>query len=432
MLSLRASNLGRSLSALALSALLAPHAVAGGAVWIVDASAGPGFHFIDIQTAIDVAQPNDRVFVRAGTYSGFVLNKPLIVRGTTGTRVINQVIIQNIPAATRCTLSRLEFFELEVTGCAGGIVLEALKTRPFYADIGAPVRVQNSSDVRMHRCDFGSASLQAACPDSGLNGTNVDSAALEIVSSMLRGQDAETGFDYSCIGAGSGGVGLSATFSTVSIAHSDLRGGFGGYATLGAGGIGGTAALFSTSRARLTASTFVGGNGGWGETCLCGQAFGDGANGHGVRATSQSLVRHSGSTASGGNAGNCCPPGSSFAQSSNSQIMLASPARPTLALVNSSAAGAVTLRVTGPANTTARVWLGRTMVTPTPNTDVVGLLTNRARLQNLGAVPAAGQVDAFFTLPSSVDTGELVIAQADVLTSTGELLYSNSVCFTRP
>jgi hypothetical protein len=78
------------------------------------------------------------------------------------------------------------------------------------------------------------------------------------------------------------------------------------------------------------------------------------------------------------------------------------------------------------------VWLGRTMITPTPSTDVVGLLTNRARIQNLGTVPAGGQVDAFFTLPSSVDTGELVIAQADVLTSTGELLYSNSVCFTRP
>jgi len=420
----------RSIYAAALLTLLPASAFAGGAVWIVDASGGPGFDFTDIPSAIAVAQQNDRVFVRPGTYAGFVLDKPLIVRGSLGARVNGVARIQGIAATTRCAVSTLEIQTLEVSGCSGGVVLEQIKSWPSGANDSLPLVVQNSADVRMRSCEFEPAYF----PDGGgLSAAVASASALEVVDSLLRGQHGD-GFDFGPAFAPTrGGAGLVAqSTATISIAHSELSGGGGGWADFGKGQDGGAAfELAASSRARVASSILAGGDGGAGSFGGCGGTFGDGRGGAAIRSTALSLARHSDLVASGG-FGFDCGQAAPFATATGGQILLASPARPTLELVSANAAGALTLRVTGPANSTARVWLGRTMVTPTPNTDVVGLLTNRARLQNLGAVPAGGQVDAFFTLPSSVDTGELVVAQADVLTSTGELLYSNSICFTRP
>jgi hypothetical protein len=425
----------RSLTVAALLVLAPSSALAGGAEWIVDLSGGAGSHFTDIQSAIAFAQPNDRVLVRAGNYSGFVLDKPIFVRGSVGTIVTGLVRVQNIPSGARSAISRLQFRFLEVDDCDGGVVLESLATVPQTANVGSQVIVTDSDDVRMRACNFGVAFNYAACGQPGMSGVLLSNATLELVSSTVWGQSAQWD-TISCgnsPGAVTGGAGLNAFLSTFSLAHSTLRGGNGSGNSNGSGGDGGVGADFANgSRARLAASTITGGMGGLGESCGCGGFWGDGRNSPAVRAISMSLVTHSGVTATGGAGGSCCGPAPAFSTSSNSQIQLSSPTRPTLQLVSANAAGAVTLRVSGPANSTARVWLGRTMITPTPNTDVVGLLTNRARIQNLGTLPAGGQVDAFFTLPSSVETGELVIAQADVLTSTGELLYSNSVCFTRP
>lgn len=425
-----ASRTVRSLTAAAFLTLLPASAFAGGAEWIVDASGGPGFHFTDIPSAIAVAQQNDRVVVRAGIYSGFVLDKPLIVRGEAGARVNGVARIQDIAANTRCAVSTLEIQTLEVTGCTGGVVLEQIKSWPSGANDSLPLVVQNSVDVRMRNCEFEPAYF----PDGfGLSAAVASASAIEVVDSLLRGQHGD-GFSFGpAFSPTRGGAGLIAqSAATVSITHSELYGGGGGWADFGKGQDGGAAfELGASSRARVASSILAGGDGGAGSFGGCGGTFGDGRGGAAIRSTALSLARHSDLTASGG-FGFDCGQAAPFATATGGQILLASPARPTLQLVSANAAGAVTLRVSGPANSTARVWLGRTMITPTPNTDVVGLLTNRARIQNLGAVPAGGQVDAFFTLPSSVDSGELVIAQADVLTSTGELLYSNSVCFTRP
>ena len=420
----------RSLTVAALLVLAPSSALAGGAEWIVDASGGPGFDFTDIPSAIAVAQQNDRVFVRPGTYSGFVLNKSIVVRGVAGARVNGVARIQDIAANTRCAVSTLEIDTLVVTGCSGGVVLEQIKSWPSGANDSLPLVVQNSADVRMVECDF----EPAYWPDgAGLSAVSVSASALEVVNSSLRGQHGD-GFDFSpAFSPGRGGAGLIAqSSSTISIALSELAGGGGGWADFGKGQDGGAAfELSGSGRARVAASILSGGNGGAGSFGGCGGTFGDGRGGAAIRCTTLGLARHSALAATGG-FGFDCGQAAPFSTATGGQILLAATASPTLDLLNTNAAGAVTLRVRGPANSTARVWLGRTMVTPTPNTDVVGLLTNRARIQNLGTLPAGGQVDAFFTLPGSVDTGELVIAQADVLTSTGELLYSNSVCFTRP
>lgn len=422
----------RSLTVAALLVLAPSSAFAGGAAWIVDANGGPGSHFTDIPPAIAVAQPNDRVFVRAGIYSGFVLDKPIVVRGVAGALVSDLVRIQNTPATTRCVVSQLEVPGLQVSGCAGGVVLERVRNWSPQNGLGGGASVLSSADVRMRACEFAIYD-EAYDGDNGLNAVFVSAATLEIVSSTLVGQHGAGTQTNPAFGPGVGGAGVLAnSASTLSVALSTLVGGGGGWAYFGAGREGGSALFLSgNSRARAAQSVLAGADGGFGSLGGCGGSFGDGRGGSAIRAVTSSMASHSALTASSG-WGWDCGQASLFAVQSSGQIVLSTPARPTLQLVSANAAGAVTLRVSGPANSTARVWLGRTMITPAPNTDVVGLLTNRARIQNLGAVPAGGQVDAFFTLPSSVETGELVIAQADVLTSTGELLYSNSVCFTRP
>jgi len=421
-----------SLTAAAFLTLLPASAFAGGAEWIVDASGGPGFHFTDIPSAIAVAQQNDRVIVRAGIYSGFVLDKPLIVRGEAGARVDDLVRIENVPTNTRCVLSQLDVRRLEVSGCAGGVVLERVRNWTPPGALTGGAYVQANGDVRMRACEF----VIPGAPDDGDHGqiaAVVISSTMEVVDSVLVGQAGAGTQSNPAFGPGLGGAGLDASnASTISVALSTLVGGSGGWPVNGAGREGGSGlSLSGNSRARAVRSVFAGGDGGFGSLGGCGGAFGDGRGGSAIRAVTSSSASHSALAASSG-WGWDCGQATVFLAQSGAQIQSSSPIRPTLDLLNTNAAGAVTLRVRGPANSTARVWLGRTMVTPTPNTDVVGLLTNRARIQNLGTLPASGQIDAFFVLPGSLDTGELVIAQADVLTSTGELLYSNSVCFTRP
>ncbi len=433
MRSSHSSRLARSLSLLAASALLASQALAGGVTWIVDAAGGAGANFTDIPSAIAAAAPNDAIVIRPGSYASFVLDKPLRMRGAAGVQVQGLSRVQNLPANTRCALTRIEFQRLQIDDCDGGVVLEELTTTPIVAGVGAQVAVSDSDDVRVRACTF-SAGGFADPFVAGRNGLSASNAVLEVVSSTLRGQHGNDSFsDPDPNSATRGGVGLSATLSTISIAHSDVRGGEGGGTYSGAGGDGGHASEFSNgSRVRLAASTLVGGPGGVGEDCQCGGFFGDGRNGSAVRATSLSLAVHSGLAATGGyNSATCCSAASTFSTNTGGQILLASPANPTLAL-HALGAGDVTLRLSAPANSVARVWLGRTMIAPTPQTEIVGQLTHRARIRDLGAMPATGQAQAVFTLPANVESGDLVIAQADVLTTGGVLLYSNSVCFTRP
>lgn len=424
------SRVVRSLSVVAVSALLSSVAFANGATWIVDTSGGAGFNFTDIPPAIAVAQPNDCVIVRAGTYSNFVLDKPLLVRGAAGARVPGVVRIQGLPANTRCALSNLEIGHVEVDGCAGGVVLEELRSTPFGTPFVAPLLVQNSADVRMRACDF----EPYFAPDgAGFSAVYASAASLEVVQSNLRGQHGE-GFPFNfALTPGRGGAALFAwNASTISVANSQLLGGGGGWADFGRGEDGGAACdLNNGSRARLAASTLTGGDGGAGSSGGCGSTFGDGRGGAAVRSVSTSLASHSALSATGG-WGWDCGQAAPFLTQSGGQILFAAPSSPTLSLVTVSGAGTVTLRLRAPAGAGARAWLGRTMIAPTPGTEIVGQLTHRARIQNLGVVPGSGQVDAVFTLPTSVEAGDLVIAQADVVTAGGAILYSNSVCFTRP
>jgi len=340
------------------------------------------------------------------------------------------VRVENVPAGARCALSTLEVGRLEIVACAGGVVLEAIRSMPSSASYDIVVSIQNSADVRMRACDFEPYALPSF---DGWHAVLVSSGAVEVLGTSLRGQHGE-GFPWDLgLSPGRGGAALLALgASTVSIARSELLAGDGGWADFGRGANGGAACdLLAGSHARIASSTLTGGEGGAGTFGGCGGTFGDGVGGAAIRSAGSSLARHSGLVATGG-WGWDCGQAAPYVTQSGGQIATAVPASPTLDLVAAPPAGGVTLRLRAPANATARVWLGRAMIPPTPHTDVVGLLTNRARVQNPGLVPASGQLDADFILPVSVQTGDLVIAQADIVTSTGSVLYTNSVCFTRP
>lgn len=50
--------------------------------WVVDAAAGPGFHFTDLPAAIAAAASGDTILVRSGSYSAFsITGKALAIRG---------------------------------------------------------------------------------------------------------------------------------------------------------------------------------------------------------------------------------------------------------------------------------------------------------------------------------------------------------------
>src|SRR5262245_50272231 len=52
-------------------------------IWIVDASNGPGTHFVDLPAAIAAAQSGDTLLVRPGLYTAFQLSgKSLTIRGS--------------------------------------------------------------------------------------------------------------------------------------------------------------------------------------------------------------------------------------------------------------------------------------------------------------------------------------------------------------
>ena len=111
--------------------------------WIVDDDGGPGV-FTTIQGAVDAASPGDLVWVRDGTYDGFLLSKGLTIRadGSARPRIVlsaaPSVAIELVPPGERVELRGFEVsttlfspqhsFEslVSVSQCQGPILLADL------------------------------------------------------------------------------------------------------------------------------------------------------------------------------------------------------------------------------------------------------------------------------------------------------------------
>lgn len=140
--------LTRLLAATAVAWLLSPFTFAQ-TVWVVDSAPGPGVHFTDVQSAVDVAGPLDRVDVRPGSYSTVTIDKPLTLMGTAASGVTMVALrIENLQAQEQLVLADFEVSTaMDIDNCSGTVICDGLKTL-------STVRVADSTDVRLQSMEM--------------------------------------------------------------------------------------------------------------------------------------------------------------------------------------------------------------------------------------------------------------------------------------
>lgn len=395
---------------LTLSVALSLSASALANTYVVDDTPGPGVDFATITAAVAFAQPGDVLIVRDGTYAGFVLDKRLIVVGTGNVLTTSGIEVRNIPAGPRAAIVHVQTPSVVVDVCTGPVLLQ---------ELGAPAtgRITNSSDVRIARTWFSSTTQDS------VDALQILNSRVEFVDGNVRGHNGRPSnaqFQYGHQ-AGAGVVLASARFVA---AIADVRGGNGTDEQIanricGAGGYG----IFTDNTSTaivLGPSTVAGGNGAvnWGNT----DCFYDSCPGNSVLGQM---------------------PGSTFAYSdttlpslvcqyghqcftlpvttlANVTAVQSSPADPTLGVSGAPSAGAtITFTVRGEVGAQASLNLGRGLtVSPTSGVAMERLVAG-GRIFNLGPIPASGVVTRNIPLPSTLPTGFVICAQAEVVGSAG-------------
>jgi hypothetical protein len=401
------STFTRSLApAVLFAALLSPLARAH--VYVVDSSGGAGSDFLDIPPAIAAADPGDVLVVRPGTYSGFVLEKPLSILGgsvvVTGATVVRNVAgtmgLVGTGRYLRADLSA-SLFELvfpsglEVTDCDAAVVIDGCSGLNHVAD---------SRDVRVRR-------------HTGHSELFVETSRFEIADSTITGRDGRS----DCLGPiGDGETALLALNTEIHVARCSLQGGRGGSnqcAEVDEGDVpgdggdglqleGGSTALITGTSANL----LRGGAGGSG-----GSAYDyDGFPGFGVSVGSGG-VRYSGAIVDG--------------ISSTTNVEHAVPDDPTLRMSGTPTVGAeLTLAVSAPPGTAVRLVLGRApIVIPGPGLQE-DRLTTRNRVFDLGIVPPTGSSRGMdYFVPSSAELGSLLVFQGEITLPDGTIRRTSSI-----
>ena len=69
---------------LLVALFLAAPSLCQGRIYVVDAANGPGTHFRNIRAALVKAIDGDRILVRKGTYTGFVVTRGVAIIGSPG------------------------------------------------------------------------------------------------------------------------------------------------------------------------------------------------------------------------------------------------------------------------------------------------------------------------------------------------------------
>ena len=107
--------------------LLFAHGNAFCATWIVDDDGGPGVDFTDIPPAIAAASTDDLILVRMGNYSGFVLDKGLVIAADTGhapSLDLNSATIKNIGKSRSVRLAGFSMLSLVIRNCDGPVQVD--------------------------------------------------------------------------------------------------------------------------------------------------------------------------------------------------------------------------------------------------------------------------------------------------------------------
>lgn len=141
-------------------------------VLVVDASAGPGWDFTELQAAVDAAADGDVLLVRNGVYAGVTIDdlsiSVLADTGEANVRVQGGFTIRNLSANKRVLVSRIQLIPTSlgsfaslsgwfVSDCAGAVLLRRCTVQVTDSSgatllIGNPmVRATNSSVLQLDR-----------------------------------------------------------------------------------------------------------------------------------------------------------------------------------------------------------------------------------------------------------------------------------------
>jgi hypothetical protein len=140
-------------TALLAGLLLAP--AGAQRTWIVDQNNGPGTAFVSLTAALasPLVRPGDELRVRPGAYAspGVIALGVAIVADdrAVGATILGPVGVRGIGATEACTLSGMRINGLDVSNCAGRVLIDRLPS-PFA--VGNAITVTGSPRVFVQRC----------------------------------------------------------------------------------------------------------------------------------------------------------------------------------------------------------------------------------------------------------------------------------------
>lgn len=206
-------------------------------IWVVDAQMGPGAHFADLPAAIAAAASGDTIVLRAGTYSGFLMDgKAVSIRGD-GAAVTHVLGAPGAPAA-------------RILNSGDAVTVSGVHLKGAYG------MVVSVAEVHLLDCELAGGDA----PTGGIAGDGlavVSSALVVACRSSFRGGAANTAGGAATASLGGEGVSVAGDLGFVAD-QCFLRGGdaFGPPGSSTAGGNG----LSCTGRARLDRSSCRGGD----------------------------------------------------------------------------------------------------------------------------------------------------------------------------
>ncbi len=385
---------------LGMSALLA--APASATTWIVDDDGGAGVNFTDIPPAIAAASAGDVILVLGGAYSGFVLNKPLVIVGSPGVFVQGDADVVGVSTGSFAALAGFFANSITVDSCTKTVVVDDVT-------LASGIEVFQSSDVRLQRirgttsspwASFGGARVE--CVDADFLG-KPGQDCYAYCGGLCGFCNCTPGIGHDALTAGF----LNGAVPVVHVYRTDSQGGSGGYD------------CWISSKA-------LNGNGirgsGGGELLVAGQAehtiaTGPIGPGHAMTLTNGIRGRLSGVTVTG-----------STLVTSGATLDLPAIPDPTLHALSPVLPGDVlTLRANAAPGSTVDLLLGRFPTVVDFGGLEEDLLLIEVRRFPLGTVGAGGVIGFNFTVPAFLGDGFTFFAQAEVTLPGGEVRHTNSV-----
>jgi len=176
---------------------LATICMAQRSTWIVDQAMGPGAHYRDINTALAKAADGDRILVRKGSYSGFVLTRGVAIIGLPGAVVDGRnttpwqpIEVHGVPTGRDVRISglQLQYVGVLITNCAGRVLFDRVTFDMWLS-------ARSCKQLSFTRCSNFNLGLDLAFDSSsivisegtGLKSLDLKASNLTLVHTSMRG-----------------------------------------------------------------------------------------------------------------------------------------------------------------------------------------------------------------------------------------------------